>query len=140
MRIQHAPQGSATVAVAPSRPRSTGSARFGLGAERSGEARRAGAAASLATLDAILALQGEEQPGERRRRSARRGRDVLDSLDALRAAILGGGAPTGELARLARHLADLPDGSGDPGLDEVLAQISLRAQVELAKLGQRVPG
>ena len=92
-------------------------------------------AASLATLDAILQLQSEEDPAERRRRSARRGHDLLDGLDRLKAALLAGSVPAAELSRIARSLADAGS-SGDPQLDGIVAQIELRARVELAKLGR----
>ncbi|WP_336486518.1 flagellar assembly protein FliX [Methylobacterium nigriterrae] len=93
------------------------------------------AAATLAGLDAVLALQGEtESATERRRRSARRGHDLLDGLDRLKAAILSGRVPTGELRAIAGRLSDRAALSGDPRLDGLVADIELRAAVELAKL------
>ena len=91
-------------------------------------------AAPLATLDALLALQGEEDPAERRRRSVKRGHDLLDGLDRLKAALLAGRVPMADLKALAARLAERPSLSGDPRLDDLLAHIELRAQVELAKL------
>lgn len=101
-------------------------------------ARHAGTAASapLSTMDALLAIQDQSaEPGERRRRSLKRGHDLLAALDGLKAGMLGGKLAVGDLRALAGRLADRADGSGDPGLDEVVAHIELRAQVELAKLG-----
>jgi hypothetical protein len=95
----------------------------------------AGASAALATVDAILALQGEGDPAERRRRSVKRGHDLLDGLDRLKAALLSNRVPTIDLQRLAAHLAERRDVSGDPRLDDLLSHIELRAKVELAKLG-----
>lgn len=102
------------------------------GPARSGAA---AVAAGLASVDALLALQGEDPLGERRRRQARRGHDLLDRLDRLKAALLGGLVPAEELTCLAAGLAAGPGPSGDPRLDEVLGHIELRAAVELAKLG-----
>ena len=104
-----------------------------------GPARPTGAApmAGLATRDALLALQGEESPGERRRRHARRGHDLLDGLDRLKAALLAGRVPADQLARLAGQLAAAEGASGDPRLDDIVGQIALRAAVELAKLQAR---
>lgn len=95
------------------------------------------AAAPLATLDAILALQGESDPGERRRRTLKRGNDLLDALDRLKAGLLSGRVGLDDLKALVARLGDRAETSGDPGLDEVLAHIELRAQVELAKLSGR---
>jgi Class II flagellar assembly regulator len=109
--------------------------RFSL--ERSGDARPAGttsAAAPLGTLDALLAMQGQGDPAERRRRSLKRGNDLLESLDALKAALLSGKVGKAQLQRLSLQVATHGASSGDPGLDEVVAHIELRAQVEMAKL------
>lgn len=95
------------------------------------------AAASLATMDAILALQGEGDPRERRRRSLKRGHDLLDALDRLKAGLLAGRISLDELKGLVVRLSERPETSGDPGLDDVLAHIELRARVELAKLSGR---
>ena len=92
-------------------------------------------AASLAGLDAILTLQGSaDTPQERRRRSLQRGHDLLDGLDRLKAAILGGRVATQDLQAIAGRLAERAEASGDPRLDGLLAEIELRAAVELAKL------
>lgn len=94
------------------------------------------ASAPLATMDALLAIQGQaEEPGERRRRSVKRGQDLLSALDGLKAGLLGGRLSPRDLRALAGRLADASAASGDPGLDDVIAHIELRAQVELAKLG-----
>jgi hypothetical protein len=130
-RTQAAPLG----ASAPQRRPAAGRA-FGLPGE-SAAARASSATAStpLATVDALLALQGEGDPAERRRRFVKRGHDLLDGLDRLKAALLSSRVPTADLQRLAAQLAERRDLSGDPGLDDLLSHIELRAKVELAKLG-----
>ncbi|MBX9932322.1 MAG: flagellar assembly protein FliX [Methylobacterium sp.] len=93
------------------------------------------AAASLAGLDAILTLQGQsETPKERRRRSAQRGHELLDGLDRLKASLLSGKVSTRDLQAIAGRLSDRAGLSGDPRLDGLVADIELRAAVELAKL------
>jgi hypothetical protein len=95
-------------------------------------------AASLRTIggiDALLALQGESDPAERRSRSVKRGRIALDALDELKIEVLSGTLGPSTLARLKSATADLRDSSGDPGLDNVLAEIELRLEVEIAKIG-----
>ncbi len=102
---------------------------------------RAASTSSVAapqSMDALLALQIGDDPQERRRRSVQHGREVLDELDRLKAALLSGRIPAGELLRLAHKLGQRPAFSGDPRLDDIIGQIELRAQVELAKL-QRAP-
>ena len=120
------------------KPGAAGRTRFAVeDEERSvGGPTQARSSAPLATLDAILALQGEhEDPRERRRRSAGRGQNLLDALDELKVALLGGRVSAHDLGRIAARLKEI-EASGDPGLDAVLAQIDLRAKVELAKLGR----
>jgi hypothetical protein len=95
-------------------------------------------AASLRTIggiDALIALQGQDDPAERRRRAVKRGRIALDALDELKVEVLSGtlGPPT--LARLKSATAELRDASGDPRLDAVLGEIELRLEVEMAKFG-----
>jgi hypothetical protein len=95
----------------------------------------ASAAAPLATVDALLAVQGEGDPAERRRRSVRRGHDLLDALDRLKCALLSNRVPTADLSQVAQTLAERRDLTDDPRLDDLLSHIELRAKVELAKLG-----
>lgn len=103
-----------------------------------GAGRADGPATTAATgsLDALLAIQADGDAPQRRRRQMQRGYRLLDDLDRIKAALLSGAVPTSELLRLAAALGEAREQSGDPGLDEVLAHIDLRAQVELAKLGR----
>jgi hypothetical protein len=78
-------------------------------------------------------MQGDD-PAERRRRSFKRGSDLLETLDSLKAALLSGRVGHAQLQRLAAQVTARGGSSGDAGLDEVVAHIELRAQVELAKL------
>ncbi len=45
---------------------------------------------SVAGIDALMALQGVEDPTERRRRSVTKGRQALDALEELKLGVLGG--------------------------------------------------
>jgi hypothetical protein len=95
-------------------------------------------AASLRTIggiDALIALQGQDDPAERRRRAVKRGRTALDALDELKIELLGGTLAPSTLLRLKSATADLHDTSGDDRLDSVLAEIELRLEVEIAKMG-----
>lgn len=126
-------------------PASAGAQRRGPAGQRfalaenggGGAASGVASAAPLASMSALLALQGEGDAGERKRRSVRRGHDLLDSLDRLKAALLSGRVSTADLQAIAARLAERRESSGDPRLDDLLSHIDLRAQVEMAKLGIR---
>lgn len=109
------------------------------GTEETPRAATAGASQTgmLTGLDALLTLQGQdgaEAQKERRRRSVQRGHDLLDGLDRLKAALIGGRVATRDLQAIAGRLAERMAESGDPRLDGLVAEIELRAAVELAKL------
>lgn len=89
----------------------------------------------MAGVEALLALQEVPDPLRRRRRSLRRGRDILDQLDGLRLALLDGRIQPQRLERLLAILRSAREPEGDPEADALLAEIELRAEVELAKLG-----
>ncbi len=92
---------------------------------------------ALGGIDALIALQGIEEPAERRRRSVKYGygRRELDALDELKLGLLSGSLDQTTLLRLKSAATDLKDGSGDEQLGQVLAEIDLRVAVELAKAG-----
>lgn len=96
--------------------------------------------ASLRTvggIDALIALQGQDEQAERRRRAVGRGRSALDALDDLKVEVLAGSIGPTTLLRLKSVTADLRDASGDAKLDAVMAEIDLRVAVEIAKLTPR---
>lgn len=112
------------------------SSAFALaGTPAQGAAAAATQTGMLAGLDAILTLQGDaDTPQERRRRTVQRGHDLLDGLDRLKVALLGGRVATRDLRAIAGRLGERSGTSGDPRLDALMADIELRAAVELAKL------
>jgi hypothetical protein len=96
-----------------------------------------GAARTVAGIDALMALQGVggvENVDERRRRAVKRGHTALDLLDEMKIGLLAGQLDPAMLLRLRVAAADLKDLSGDPRVDQVLAEIDLRVEVELAKV------
>ena len=66
-----------------------------------------------------------------------RGEDLLDRLDELRLGILTGRFPKEKLAELAQRLRQKREQGVDPALDAILAEIELRAEVEIAKYTRR---
>ena len=88
-------------------------------------------------IDALIALQGVDDPLERRRQGVKRGRLALDTLDELKIGLLGGTLTPATLNKLRSAAAFLKDDSGEAGLDGVLDEIELRVEVEIAKLSTR---
>jgi hypothetical protein len=131
------PNGTSFVATstAPAARRAAGGGFMLAESETSQAQTAAGAVRSLGGIDALIALQGIEDPVERRKRAVKHGRRALDALDELKVALLSGRLDRGTLSRLQAAAAGLMDGSGDDRLDQVLGEIDLRVAVELAKAG-----
>ena len=136
MRI-YGPNGT-TLGSPASSVRRTSSTSFALpeDAAATPETRAAVAPKAAANIDALLAMQGIEDPVERRKRSVQRGKGALDVLDDLKIGLLSGNFNASTVSRLRDAAANLKSTSGDPGLDAVLSEIELRVEVELAKAGQ----
>jgi len=136
MRI-YGPNGT-TLGSPASNTRRTSSTGFSLPATPATpeETRSAAAPKAAGNIDALLALQGIEDPTERRKRSVARGKGALDVLDDLKLGLLSGNLNASTVNRLRDAAANLKSSSGDPGLDAVLSEIELRVEVELAKAGQ----
>jgi hypothetical protein len=135
MRI-YGPNGT-TLGSPASNVRRTSSTGFSLPeAASTPESRSAAAPKAAGNIDALLAMQGVEDPTERRKRSVQRGRGALDVLDDLKLGLLSGNFDASTVSRLRDAAANLKSSSGDPGLDAVLSEIELRVEVELAKAGQ----
>jgi len=134
MRIT-GPSGTA-VATAPKPARQASSGGFVLAEAEAPQPHSAAVAlCSLGGIDALIALQGIEDPAERRRRAVKHGRRALDVLDEIKLGLLAGTIDYTMMVRLKSVAADLHDSSGDDQLDHVLAEIDLRVAVELAKAG-----
>lgn len=95
----------------------------------------AGPSEPLAEIDAILALQAVEDPLFARKKAVRRGQSILDTLEELKADLLAGLVSEGKLNRLVALVQQAKAGA-DPALEGLIAEIELRARVELAKLGR----
>ncbi len=132
MRI-YGPNGVALGAPAGAARRAGGSGFALPDAVSATETRPAAVPRAPAGIDALLAMQGVEDPVERRKRSVKRGRGALEVLDELKIGLLGGGLDGAMVTRLRDAAASLKSSSGDPGLDAVLSEIELRVEVELAK-------
>ncbi len=93
-------------------------------------------AQSIAQVDALLAIQGAEDPtaGASRKRMRQRADDLLDELERIRMAMLSGNLTIGHMIDIADVVASHREKIMDPGLTAIMDEIDLRAQVELAKM------
>ena len=93
---------------------------------------------SVAAAGMVIAAQGADEASEReaRARARRHGDAVLDGLDRLRLRLLGGMVPRDELVQLAQSLRQRRERTADAGLEQIIAEVELRAEVEIAKLAR----
>lgn len=89
--------------------------------------------AAVGAMDSLLALQEVPESLAQRRDAERRGESLLDQLEELRLGLLSGALSRASLERLAAVLKGRAAPTEDPRLAEILAEIELRAAVELAK-------
>lgn len=87
----------------------------------------------IIAIDQLLGLQEVDDPTTGRRQAQQRGFDILDKLDLLRLQILEGRISKDQLQNLARMVSARRASATDPKLIEILDDIDLRAQVEIAK-------
>lgn len=94
------------------------------------------ASQSIARLDALLAVQGAEDPTARAagKRMRQRAGDILKELDKIRLAMLGGTLTVGHMIDVADVVASHRERIMDPALTAIMDEVDLRAQVELAKM------
>lgn len=89
------------------------------------------------SVDAILAAQFVDEADlskQRKKRAVQHGNDILDKLEDLRLAILTGHISKQKLLELSNLLKQTREEGLDPELKDILDEIQLRADVELAKL------
>ena len=94
-------------------------------------------------VDALLVVQAatdatdDDAQRRARKRLFERGETILNRLDELRHGLLMGTLPKDRLIELAQLVRGKRDHVDDPLLAQVLDEIELRAEVELAKLAPR---
>ena len=91
---------------------------------------------AISKVDALLAVQAAEDPTERaaRRKMKERGDKILDNLEKIRLRMLGGNLTVGDMIDVADVIASHREKIQDPRLTDIMDEIDLRAQVELAKM------
>lgn len=119
----------------PTRRKKTTSASGGFSVETApsaSESARVVSTTPVAAVDSLLALQEVE---DRDAAPFKRGSRTLDLLDDIRIGLLTGGIPASKLKALSQLISQERAQVADPQLSEILDEIDLRAQVELAKYG-----
>ncbi|WP_207456737.1 flagellar assembly protein FliX [Azospirillum sp. SYSU D00513] len=92
------------------------------------------ASAPLSAISSVLALQEVDDAAARASRGKMRAQEMLDKLDEIRHGLLAGALPRQKLMDLAQVVQSRRVHVDDPHLAQILDEIDLRAQVELAKL------
>ncbi|MGH1349459.1 MAG: flagellar assembly protein FliX [Methyloligellaceae bacterium] len=95
--------------------------------------------APLSDLDAILALQSVEavDQKEQRKKAVFHADQMLSELEKLKIAILSGQHTRAHLLKLKNLIDHRPEYAEDSGLIDLLDQINLRVEVELAKFNAK---
>ena len=90
----------------------------------------------ISVTDAIFAAQmiNDEEEKQIRHKLIKRGFSLLDKLEEIRDAILLGYISKEKLIEISRMIKEHQVESSDPKLQEILSDIELRVEVELAKL------
>ncbi|MCW8916160.1 MAG: hypothetical protein OQK24_09945 [Magnetovibrio sp.] len=91
--------------------------------------------AALDGVDALLAMQevGNSTEEQNRKQAHTYGMDLLDRLTSIQDALLRGAIPKENLMDLARRMREGRAKVQDPRLNDILSEIELRAEVEIAK-------
>ncbi len=87
----------------------------------------------LGALLGTLQIDAGRDPAAQRA-TVRYASDLLDRLELVRRDVLDGRIPAERLTELARALREDRQRSQDPVLDDIVEEVELRAEVELAKL------
>ncbi len=100
------------------------------------KSQQVGGTSGISVADAIFATQmvGSEEEREIRKKLIKRGYSLLEKLEEIRDALLLGYMSKDKLIETARMVKEHQAESSDPKLQEIMAEIELRVEVELAKL------
>jgi hypothetical protein len=103
------------------------------------ETEEAGASHGVSGTGAVSGILGVQEVDDALAHASRgklRAQDILDRLEDLRLEILTGAISREKLTQLTRVVSNRRSQISDPRLAEILDEIDLRAQVELAKYAQ----
>ena len=94
------------------------------------------ATTAMTSVDAIFAAQtvSDEEERQIRNKLVNKGKELLEHLEEIRDGLLFGEISKDKLIEISRMVKQKDASSQDPKLQEILAEIELRVEVELAKL------
>jgi len=104
-----------------------------------GDTSETGAAQGMSSASNVMGVLGVQEIDDALSQASRgkmRALDILDRLEDLRIELLAGAISREKLTQLSQVVSAHRDKVTDPQLAEVLGEIDLRAQVELAKYDQ----
>lgn len=104
------------------------------GADESAAPSHVSELAATNAVSNLLALQEISEEEVKRKKLMQQGKNTLDALEKLRQQLLIGSLPMQVLRELSRNIAIEKQSVNDPVLMALMADIELRAAVELAKL------
>ncbi|MBL1421452.1 MAG: flagellar assembly protein FliX [Alphaproteobacteria bacterium] len=90
----------------------------------------------IAAVDSLLAVQEIEQK-QQQKKAIGRSHEMLTLLEEIRIGLLSGHIPEQKVHSLTKLADEERQAFEDKGLNNVLDEVNLRAQVELAKMQQR---
>ena len=95
---------------------------------------------SISSINTVLAAQeySFESEGDGSKKLTEWGNHVLNSLDEIRHGLLIGAIPRDQLRNLAQALRERKGSVKDPQLIDIINEIEIRAEVELAKLTRNI--
>jgi hypothetical protein len=93
----------------------------------------------VGNVDALFSVQEapDAMVSRSRKQAITYGEDLLRRLDELKLGVLNGSMPKEKLTDLAQYLRQKRQSSDDLLLNEIISEIELRAEVEIAKLSRR---
>ena len=94
------------------------------------------AASGVSSSDALLAIQmaGDDEEQEIRKILLKRGKNLIEKLEEIRDGLLLGSISRESLINISRMVKERRYESAEPRLKEIMDEIELRVEVELAKL------
>lgn len=94
------------------------------------------AASGVSSSDTLLAIQmaGDDEEQEIRKKLLKRGKNLIEKLEEIRDGLLLGSISRESLINISRMVKERRYESADPRLKEIMDEIELRVEVELAKL------
>jgi hypothetical protein len=122
------------------RPAAGGMAFSQCLAEAAADGAATPASSGISGADPLLNIQNIQQvetatDRRARARAIRRADILLDQLSDIQADLLAGAIPAGRLQALTKMLRVQRESVDDPGLNSLIDEVELRAEVELAKFG-----